>query len=72
MKLSLLWQLACVTHIEAYTKEAIADRILSLPYALNTDFKSAQFSGYLQISNEKFVHYMYYESENDPISGLIT
>jgi len=45
---------------------ASADRVTSLPNADPSDFKSAQYSGYLKISEKKAIHYMYYESEENP------
>lgn len=49
-----------------YTAEALKDEVLSLPGQLKPLY-SRQFSGYLQISETKFIHYYYFESENDPI-----
>lgn len=55
---------------KAYTKDAMLDQVLSLPRALEPP-KSNQFSGFLQIDAEKFIHYFYFESENDPINDPI-
>ena len=49
----------------AYTDGAVNDRVTELPGALS-ELKSNQFSGYLNITNTKALHYMYFESENDP------
>jgi carboxypeptidase C (cathepsin A) len=48
-----------------YTDEAAADQVKSLPGQTSPLF-SNQFSGFLQISENKFIHYYYFESENDP------
>ena len=49
-----------------YTDEAKLDKVTSLPLADTKEFRSAQFSGYLMISKVKFIHYMYFESEDNP------
>lgn len=54
----------------AYTPEAQQDQVFSLPRAL-ADPKSNQFSGFLQIDSEKFIHYFYFESENDPVNDPV-
>ena len=48
----------------AYTTAALADQITNLPGA--SILLSNQFSGYLQISSTKHIHYFFVESENDP------
>lgn len=53
-----------------YTEEALKDQVLSLPRALELP-KSNQFSGFLQIDTEKFIHYYYFESENDPVNDPV-
>ena len=50
----------------AYTVGAQHDRIVSLPGA-TSPLLSKQFSGFLQISKSKYIHYIYIESESDPI-----
>lgn len=42
------------------------DRVLSLPRS--APLLSATFSGYLHISEQKFIHYIYVESYGDPSS----
>jgi carboxypeptidase C (cathepsin A) len=39
--------------------------VTSLPGATNP-LMSNQFSGYLNVSNTRGIHYMYFESERDP------
>lgn len=53
--------------ILSYTKEALDDQIDSLPYSIG-DQQSNQFSGFLNLNddNNKYIHYMYFESENNP------
>jgi cathepsin A (carboxypeptidase C) len=48
-----------------FTPEALRDEVTSLPGQTVRLF-SRQFSGYLQISDSKFIHYYYVDSENDP------
>lgn len=45
-------------------------RVKSLPYALSAP-ASAQYSGFLKISPKKFIHFYYFESENDPSTDPI-
>lgn len=54
-----------------YTVEAQKDLILNLPGAQIFDIKSRQFSGFLNISSTKFIHYYFIESENDAIKDPI-
>ena len=49
----------------AYSPEALTDQVTSLPGALSP-LMSHQFSGYLDITDTKALHYMYFESERDP------
>ena len=53
--------------ILSYTMEALDDQIDSLPYSIG-DQQSNQFSGFLNLNddNDKYIHYMYFESENNP------
>ena len=51
-------------HHVTYTSAAQNDQILSLPRA--TPLRSNQFSGFLDITATKNIHYMYFESENNP------
>ena len=53
----------------AYTIEAQQDEIQHLPGA--DMMPSKQFSGYLNISSTKFIHYYFIESEKSPISDPI-
>jgi carboxypeptidase C (cathepsin A) len=52
-----------------YTTEAIADKVDALPRA--TKVLSNQFSGYLDVTPTKMLHYMYFESENSPSADSI-
>jgi cathepsin A (carboxypeptidase C) len=54
----------------AYTKPALADQVKSLPRSTSA-FLSNQFSGYLNITKNKFIHYYYFESERDPIDDSV-
>ena len=49
----------------SYSTEALKDEVISLPGQV-APLYSRQFSGFLQISPSKFIHYYYFESENDP------
>lgn len=53
--------------ILSYTNEALDDQIDFLPYSIG-DQQSNQFSGFLNLNddNDKYIHYMYFESENNP------
>ncbi len=53
----------------AYTQEASADQITEMPGA--DSLYSNQFSGYLNISDDKLIHYVYYESENNPVTDPV-
>ena len=57
-----------INEIISYTDQALKDQISNLPLTNPIDFKSKQFSGYLEISANKFIHYLYYESESNPTS----
>ena len=48
----------------SYTIDAQHDEITSLP--ATDDLRSRQFSGYLQLSSTKLIHYYFIESESDP------
>lgn len=52
-----------------YTPEAVRDQVTSLPRS--TPLLSNQFSGFLDITPTKNIHYMYYESENDPATDPV-
>jgi hypothetical protein len=52
-------------HVLSYTLPADRDRVISLPGA-TSPLLSNQFSGYLNVSNTRGIHYMYFESERDP------
>lgn len=58
-----------ITHAHAYTIEALNDQIIALPRA--TPLLSKQFSGFLDITETKNLHYMYYESERSPDSDSV-
>jgi carboxypeptidase C (cathepsin A) len=53
-----------------YTPAALSDQILSLPGA-TSPLLSNQFSGYLDISSTKHIHYFYFESERNPATDDI-
>jgi carboxypeptidase C (cathepsin A) len=52
-------------HVLSYTLSAEEDRVTSLPGA-TSPLLSNQFSGYLNVSSTRGIHYMYFESERDP------
>eukprot|EP01038_Epipyxis_sp_PR26KG_P014397 gene14397-19328_t len=54
-----------LVRIDSYTPSAIADQVAKLP-GWTKNFHSNQFSGYLNVSSTRFIHYYYFESENDP------
>jgi len=49
-----------------YTTAATADQVVSLPNS-NSPLKSRQFSGFLDIGKNKYIHYYYIEAE---VSGF--
>jgi len=51
--------------LSKYSEKAIYDYISTLP-GVSTRFLSNQFSGYLNISDTKFIHYYFIESESNP------
>lgn len=59
-----------LTFLFAYTKQALNDQITSFPRAESLPI-SNQFSGFLNVSSNKYIHYMYFESENDPTTDSI-
>lgn len=65
ISLTLVLLLSHLSVILSYSFEALQDQIKSMPNSLEK-LKSNQFSGYLQISETKYIHYIYYESENNP------
>ena len=56
--------------LSGYTAGALADQVTTLPGALGP-LKSKQFSGYLDISETKALHYMYFESEGNPATDSV-
>jgi carboxypeptidase C (cathepsin A) len=52
-----------------YTIAAQNDRVYSLPRA--PPIVSNQFSGHLNISTTKYLHYYYFESERDPENDIV-
>jgi carboxypeptidase C (cathepsin A) len=55
----------------AYTPEALADQVTSLPGAENLDISFNQFSGYLTVGETKQMHYWYVESMKDPVNDPV-
>ncbi len=49
-----------------YTPEALSDEVKNLPGAENLSFNFRQFSGYLQVSDTKNLHYWFVESSRNP------
>lgn len=49
----------------AYTFDALNDIIVGLP-GQDSPLASTQFSGYLAITQSRFIHYYYIESEGNP------
>lgn len=54
-----------------YTPEALADEVKNLPGAENLDFSFRQFSGYLDVSPTKHLHYWFVESSRAPASDPV-
>jgi hypothetical protein len=48
---------ALVASANAYTQEALADQVTSLPGAENLDINFNHFSGYLTVAETKQMHY---------------
>jgi hypothetical protein len=57
---------ACISSVVAYTDEAVNDMVFTIPRASEFNFKF--FSGYLSIPTHKNIHYLYAESQNDPVN----
>lgn len=57
--------------VSGYTEKALADQVTNLPGAENLDIPFNQFSGYLNISETKQMHYWMVESMNDPATDPI-
>eukprot|EP01040_Poterioochromonas_malhamensis_P009227 gene9227-10016_t len=53
-----------------YTTDAYVDEVKSLPGQIH-ELASRQFSGFLQITPTKFIHYYFFESENDPVNDPV-
>ena len=49
-----------------YTPEALADEVTSLPGAEKLSINFRQFSGYLDITETKHMHYWFVESSGNP------
>lgn len=49
-----------------YTPQAIADEVTNLPGAEKLTLNFRQFSGYLDVSSTKHMHYWFVESSNNP------
>jgi carboxypeptidase C (cathepsin A) len=49
-----------------YTPEALADEVKNLPGAEKLDFSFRQFSGYLDVTPTKHLHYWFVESSRNP------
>ena len=48
-----------------------SDEVITVPGALEKDKRSRQYSGFLDISDTKHVHYYYIESERDPLKDPV-
>lgn len=66
--LSAVW--AETLAAESYTAGAKADQVTDLPGA-QSSLISNQFSGYLDVSDTKALHYMYFESERNPATDSV-
>jgi carboxypeptidase C (cathepsin A) len=67
---ALLLAAISTMRVAAYTTLARSDQITSMPSA-SSSFRSNQFSGLLNITSSKYIHYFYIESENDPETDSI-
>jgi hypothetical protein len=54
---------------DIYTPEALLDQIIELPGADN--LLSNHFSGYLDITSTKHIHYFYIESHRNPVEDSV-
>lgn len=54
---------------DIYTPEALLDQIIDLPGAEN--LLSNHFSGYLDITLTKHIHYIYIESHRNPVQDSV-
>ena len=59
-----------VPGFKCYTSKAMLDQVVSLPGA-KSSFKSRHFSGFLNITSSRNIHYFYIESENDPVNDPV-
>jgi hypothetical protein len=74
MLFSLFLTTAVAAAEEAYTLSALQDKVIDLPYAAFPGSNFSMFSGYLSVGNsahEKMIHYIYTESQSDPINDPI-
>lgn len=64
--LALVSWLAIASATIDYTPEALADEVKNLPGAESLDFSFRQFSGYLDVSATKHLHYWFVQSSRNP------
>lgn len=69
--LSIVVIAAKLQQLYCYTDRALEDEIVSLPGAEALDFSFRQFSGMLDISSSKHIHYWFVESMNDPTNDPV-
>jgi len=72
---TLVAALCCVLIVNAYTEEALRDKVASLPRSDNLEIDNFGFSGYLDIDGSepgsKHMHYWFFESANDPANDPV-
>lgn len=68
--LTCLLLLTAEVGVGAYTQVAVDDQVTNLLGATSV-LKSNQFSGYLNVSSTRGIHYMYFESELDPAKDSV-
>lgn len=64
MKVILLF-FSFISSFYCYTYEAIKDKVTLLPFSLSFNF--SLFSGYLNVNKQRKIHYIYTESQNNPL-----
>lgn len=60
--------LTLLSSVAAYTSEAMADQVTNLPGAEALNITFNHFSGYIDVSSTKKMHYWFYEAASDPAS----
>lgn len=66
-----LFSLIPLLALADYTPEALSDEVKNLPGAEGLDFSFRQFSGYLDVTSTKHLHYWFVESSGNPATDPV-